>query len=384
MKSRKLSAVSIPALPVGDHPDGLVPGLSLRVGKHRRTWSLRARVGGVSRRDILGHSPQMGLAEARQAARDLLARFDLGAPAPAPAVHPRSLVTLTLGGLLDRYEHMRQREGHRVKRLPLAMRTLRNGLKPYLALPVGEFSKQDLRAARDRIVERGKPFQANRVVGYLSPVLAWASNEDLVATNFARDLRKSPERARDRVLSHAEIAALWHAAGDDSFGRLVKFLLLTGQRRSEAAGLRHGDILNGTWRQINNKSSRPHSLPLSSTALALVGVGPPQELAFPSPRGVATANFSRGKSALDAASNVSTWRLHDLRRTAASGMQDLGIRPDVIGAVLNHSLGGVTAIYMRSELEAAKRDALARWAAEVERIVGTERIVRIGGRRAAA
>ena len=65
-------------------------------------------------------------------------------------------------------------------------------------------------------------------------------------------------------------------------------------------------------------------------------------------------------------------------------MQDLGTRPDVIGAVLNHSLGGVSAIYMRSELEAAKRDALARWAAEVERIVAEERIVRIGGRRAAA
>ena len=64
------------------------------------------------------------------------------------------------------------------------------------------------------------------------------------------------------------------------------------------------------------------------------------------------------------------WRLHDLRRTAASGLQDLGVRPDVIGAVLNHSLGGVSAIYMRSELEAAKRDALARWANEVEKIGG--------------
>ena len=82
---------------------------------------------------------------------------------------------------------------------------------------------------------------------------------------------------------------------------MVKFLLLTGQRRSEAAGLRHGDILDGTWRQIDNKSSRPHSLPLSPLTLALVGVGPPQELAFPSPRGGATANFSRGKSALDPA-----------------------------------------------------------------------------------
>lgn len=65
-------------------------------------------------------------------------------------------------------------------------------------------------------------------------------------------------------------------------------------------------------------------------------------------------------------------------------MQDLGIRPDVIGAVLNHSLGGVSAIYMRSELEGAKRAALLAWSNEVERIVGAERIVSIRGRRAAA
>ena len=154
---------SIPNLPVGDHPDGLVSGpLASRRKASPHMVPSGPRLWRQSPRHPRFHSPQMGLAEARQAARDLLARFDLGAPAPAPAVHPRSVVTLTLGGLLDRYEHMRQREGHRVKRLPLAMRTLRNGLKPYLALPVSEFSKHDLRAARDRIIERGKPFQANR------------------------------------------------------------------------------------------------------------------------------------------------------------------------------------------------------------------------------
>ena len=112
---------------------------------------------------------------------------------------------------------MRQREGHRVKRLPLAMRTLRNGLKPYLALPVGEFSKQDL-PRRPRSHHRPRQAVPGKQGGRLSLAgAAWAANEDLIATNFARDLRKSPERARDRVLAHGEIAALWHAAGD---GRL--------------------------------------------------------------------------------------------------------------------------------------------------------------------
>ncbi|HKG85196.1 MAG TPA: tyrosine-type recombinase/integrase [Beijerinckiaceae bacterium] len=311
----------------------------------------------------------MGLKEAREAGRDLLARFESGAPALTPAPHPRSGVVLTLGGLLDRYEKLRLREGHRIKTLGLAMRTLRSGLKPWLNLAATEFSKSDLRAARDVVVERGCLFQANRLVGYLSPVLAWAANEDLVPTNFARDLRKSPEAARDRVLSHGEIAAIWHAAADDSFGRLVRFLLATAQRRSEVAALRYGDIIDGVWRQRDNKASRPLILPLPPLALDLVGQGAPQDFVFPGPAGGRMVNFSRAKDALDNASGVEAWRLHDLRRTAATGLQDIGVRADIIGGVLNHAPLGVGAVYLRSELESGKRAALLAWANEIERLV---------------
>ena len=71
---------------------------------------------------------------------------------------------------------------------------------------------------------------------------------------------------------------------------------------------------------------------------------------------------------LDKASGISGWRLHDLRRSAASHMQELGIAPDTIRAILNHAMPGVGGVYMRSELETAKRDALAKWAGEVEKL----------------
>jgi integrase len=85
------------------------------------------------------------------------------------------------------------------------------------------------------------------------------------------------------------------------------------------------------------------------------------------------SGFSKLKRALDKASAVEGWRLHDIRRSAATHMQELGVQPDVIRAILNHATPGVGGVYMRSELEEAKKAALALWASEVERIVGTKR-----------
>ena len=76
------------------------------------------------------------------------------------------------------------------------------------------------------------------------------------------------------------------------------------------------------------------------------------------------------KAALDHASGVTGWRIHDLRRTAASGMQGLRIRNEVVSAILNHSLPGVTGTYLRAGLEEEKAEALAAWAAELAKIVG--------------
>src|SRR5829696_3375236 len=254
MPTKKLSALAVPTLPPGEWRDAALPGLILRVGARRRTWTFRARVGGVGRRDILGHFPKMSLSAAREAGRELLNRFEHGAPGPAPMPHSRS-AALTLGALLDRYEKLRLREGHRTKTLTGAMRTTRSGLKPWLGLPASEFTKADLRAARDAVVERGALMQANRLLAYLGPVMRWGAQEDLVPHNFVGDLRKAPERKRDRVLKRDELTCIWGACEtgpgpvSQAFGRMVRFLLVTAQRRDEAASLRYGDVLGDIWRQ---------------------------------------------------------------------------------------------------------------------------------------
>jgi integrase len=356
-----------------------MPGLIFRVGARRRTWSFRFHSGGSYHRQLLGHFPVMSLADAREAARRLITRLDSGAPAEVPAPHPRATAGLTLGGLLDRYEAMRLREGQRIKTLAKSMRVLRQHLKPYLGLPATEFSKNDLRSVRDGMA--GTTAAANRLLASLSPALKWASEEDLIAVNFVSAIRRTKLTARKRVLNKAEIAAVWHACDKlgradgvtQSYSRLIRFLLLTGQRLDEAASLKHGHILGGIWRQVENKSDRPHTLPLPELGLELIGQGEARDYVFPGRVGK-IGNFSKLKRRLDKTSGVTDWRVHDLRRTAASMMQDLGVPNHVVEAILNHALPGVAAVYLRAELEKQKAQALATWATALGEIVGHEDI----------
>ena len=275
---------------------------------------------------------------------------------------------------------MRIREGHRIKALPKAMRAMRLHLKPYLGLPADQFSKADLRDVRDALIDADTITAVNRLLASLGPVLRWAAEEDLISVNFVPAIRRTKEAKRERKLSKPEIRAIWKACDKlgphdvaINYGRLVRFLLITAQRRDEAASLKFGDILDGTWRQVENKASRPHSIPLPRLARTLVGQGEARDYVFGGRLGK-IGGFSKLKGLLDEASGVTDWRLHDLRRTAASNMQELGIRNEVVQAILNHAVPGVGGIYLRSELEKEKADALAVWATALTRIVGPVRV----------
>jgi integrase len=379
MPKKKLSAIALSTLPPGTYFDHVVPGLEFVVGKNRRKFRRRYRSGGSYLAPTLGYHPAMGLQAARDAARKLIERVESGAaPQPAP-VHPRS--ALTLGGLIDKYEALRQAEDHRTKTLAGAMATLRQHLEPWLSVPAAQFSKADLRSARDALVEAGTLVVANRLLGYLGPAMRWGAQEDLIPANFVRDIRKSPERKRSRVLTDPELAAIWQAcdrlgagASAKAFGRLVRFLAVTAQRKSEGRLLRHGDVVDGTWLQSRNKSDRPLSLKLPPLALDLVGKGAAGDLVFTG-SGSPLGNFSKTKVLLDRVSGVADWRLHDLRRTVATNMQRAGVRNEVVQAVLNHAVPGVGQVYLRAEFEAEKAAALATWATALSRIVRPMRVV---------
>ena len=364
----------------GNYTDMICPGLNLRVGTTRKTWSVYHRTGGRLKQSKLGYFPAMALADARKAARELVERLAAGAPPLPPEPHPSA--SLTLGGLIDRYQAHRRRKGGRgTKSLAQSIRVVRNGLKDYLALPAASFSKHDLRVARDVIAARA-PTAANRTQAYLSPILRWAEAEDLIPYDFSRAvIRVGREVKRNRILSHHEIKAVWAACDklDDtieqrSYARLVRFLLLTGQRRGEAAGLQHGHVFGGVWRQSadSHKAGREHKLRLPLQALGLLGIGTAHQWCFPGATGgPITGAWTRLKAELDRLSGVQCWRLHDLRRTFASGLQELSVDYWTIEALLNHSLPGVAGVYVRAELDVARASALRLWAVEIERIVGS-------------
>ena len=217
------------------------------------------------------------------------------------------------------------------------------------------------------MVEADAMIAGNRLLQRLGPVLKWAAQEDLIPTNFVPDIRKAPEQKRTRKLTDAEIRKIWKACGDDlgtreaakNFGRMVRFLLVTAQRRDEAASLRHGHILDGVWRQTDNKSSRPHSLKLPPLALELVGQGGARDYVFAGSVGK-ISGFSKLKIALDEAQ-----RRHGLAAARSAPnrgdrMQGLGSsQPRRAGDSQSRACPVLAASICRSELE--KRRRPRRW-----------------------
>jgi integrase len=207
----------------------------------------------------------------------------------------------------------------------------------------------------------------------------------MVTTNpFLALPRREAGEARDRVLTDDELASIWRAAeatGAKVFGLLVRLLILTGQRREEVAGMAWSELSpdRQTWTipAGRAKNGKDHLVPLSAAARDLLPEEPhaderESELLFPGQRGTPFNGWSKSKAQLDKDSGVIGWRIHDLRRTLATGLQRLGVRLEVTEAVLNHVSGsraGIVGIYQRHEWAAEKRAALDAWAAHVMALV---------------
>ena len=212
---------------------------------------------------------------------------------------------------------------------------------------------------------------AARARAALSGMFSWAIREgyDIPANPVAGTNRPDEPPSRARVLSDSELAAICANLPANAFGDIVRLLVLTAQRREEIGALRweevdlaRGAIVLGPER---TKNRRTHELPLADAALAIISAQP-RRSAFVFGRRY--ANWSDPKAALDAASGVRGWRLHDIRRTAATRMVELGVLPHVIEAVLNHVSGhraGVAGIYNRATYAKEMREALERWAEHV-------------------
>jgi integrase len=175
-------------------------------------------------------------------------------------------------------------------------------------------------------------------------------------------------------LADEELKSFWHTTEEIGFpfGPAFQLMALTGQRRGEVAGMQwsHLNIEQAVWTIPANvaKNGRAHEVPLSPLALDIVGALPRfagSDLIFTTTGLSPISGFGRAKDRLDFIMQSNEWRLHDLRRTAASGMARIGVAPHVIEKVLNHVSGqisGVAAVYNRHGYQHEKREALEGWA----------------------
>ena len=186
------------------------------------------------------------------------------------------------------------------------------------------------------------------------------------------------EVSRKRFLSDEEIKIVWDSAGDDDYGSIVRLLILTGQRRDEISELRWNEVkldLNMISLPAERvKNDQEHDIPMSPAVRSIIASRPHNDGLVFAP----ITSWSRRKLRLDAAITerlgkpLAPWTLHDLRRTAATGMADIGIQPHVVEAVLNHISGskrGVAGVYNRSTYSAERKIALKKWAERVLAIV---------------
>ncbi len=401
-KARRLTEAAVSrfkAPPAGrreEHYDSVVPGLALRVtDKGRKSWSYLFRINGRQRRLTIGRYPQVSLVDAREEARQAYIDAGKGVDAAAEKQRARRAPPNSFEAAAELFitEHV---SGLRPRSREEYGRALRKILIPeWGAWALSDISRGDIRSLRDKVHERRGPIAANRTLTVLKVLLNWCIDEELLDASPATRIKPAvKEPPRERVLTDDELAAVWAAAEGIGYphGPLIQLLALLGQRRGEVATMRWDDLDldEGVWRLSSEqtKAARQHIVPLSVRAKEVLEAIPRidgSDLVLISRTGAAVASFSTAKKKLDELSGVEHWRVHDLRRTLATGLRGLRFDRDVVGAVLNHKPQGVTArTYDQYDQLDEKRAALEAWARHVDRLVrrqdGAE-VVELGARR---
>jgi integrase len=383
----KLDAKTVSALTLGKGQseafawDTELAGFGLRLQGQRRTYVAQYRANGRTRRVTLGTADRLTPTQAREGARKVLARVSLGDDPQAERAAKRVEAERTFAKVVDAYLAIKQSElrpvSFRIAKLYLTGPYFR----PLHAMGINEITHPDIAARLSAITRAHSTHTAAAARRAISALFKWAMEEGWAQSNPVIGTRRPADpKPRDRVLSDAELVVIWNACGDDDYGRILRLLILLGARRSEVGGMRSGelDLDAGTWTlpKERSKNHRAHTFTLPTAALAIIGMVPRSErdhlFGTRADRGFTA--WDHGRAALDChlAGAVKPWRLHDIRRTVATKMADIGIEPHIIEAVLNHYSGhraGPAGVYNRSAYERAVKAALARWSEHVLALV---------------
>jgi integrase len=360
-----------------------------RVSSGGKTYLAQYTWHGQKRRIPLGSCSAVSLAKVRDAVRAIMGDVAKGVDPAAERKRAKVNGALTLKALLSDWQALHL-SGKRPRYAAEAVRAVRNAFSRYLDLPASDLDRSTAVKTLDAMARKGSAAMAARTAAYGKAAYGWAVKRGALSVNPFLNLPVASDIRRERVLTDDELGAVWRATdGYSPFSGIVRLLVLTGQRREEVAGMTWAELSGGsaatldlsTWTipASRAKNGATHIVPLSAAAQDLLRnvprFGAPAiglELVFPGLRGRPFNGWTKAKAALDARSGVTNWRLHDLRRTMATGLQRLGVRLEVTEQVLNHVSGsraGIVGVYQRHDFASEKRAALEAWGAHVLAVV---------------
>jgi integrase len=379
------------ALPEGKadviHFDDALPGFGLRLRKSgghlRRSWIVQYRRAGATRRLLLGSAEVLGAEQARAAAKKVLAEVALGGDPQAAKQTRRERDTHSLKALIDDYLAWKETSGVRARTFTEVRRYL---VGPYFralhSMPVDRITRRDVAARVLAIARESGTVTASRARTALQAMFTWSMQNGLAESNpLVGTVAPKEAKPRERVLDDAELAAVWRAAGDDDFGRIVRLLIVTGQRRTEVGGICWSEIdtERGEWRipATRTKNAREHALPLSALAMSVIEsvpqrVGRDHLFGDWGPSGFTSWAWAKRYLDKRLGDQVRPWTLHDLRRSTATRMCDIGVAPHVVEELLNHHSGhrgGIAGVYNRSRYEREVKAAVSLWADHVRTLI---------------
>jgi integrase len=362
---------------------------------------------GKPRRLTFGAYPRVSLADAgvrRAEATQILDKgIDPGSLVVSERVAERGAETIEdlVASYLDRYARPRKRSASEDERM-----LHKDVLPRWTGRKVKDITRRDVVMLLNAIVDRGAPIQANRTLTILRRMFRFAVGQAIIETSPCDKVEApSAENQRERVLTDEEIQLLWQALDsapmEPNARRILRLMLVTGQRKGEAMGIheRELDREKALWVLPSNraKNGREHLIPLSPLACGILTEGEPNEHGYLFPSSRSGAPY-RGQS-IDHATRylfdprpvsrtskpkklsakvlgppllvgvMERFTPHDLRRTVATRMRELGISRGDVKMVLNHVDTDVTSRYDRYDGLAEKRRALEIWGKRLEQII---------------
>lgn len=403
LTSRLIETSRLKAKPNGLYLwDSELKGFGVRISPTCVTWLAQKSIGkgkGSTQRIVVGHYPALSLKEARikagQTISALAACENVRSTRAATKQSKREyLLSPTVREAIDNYLAERKRDASKdpTSRYEYEVRRcLTNHVVPELgsSTKLRSVTKADIRSMLNKHKDAGHFVAARNLFAQLRPFFDWCVHEEYLSVSPCVGVTPpAPCEERQHKLNDEEIRALWSASQVcSSLGPMYRVLLLTAQRRGEVAGMR--------WQEVNldkaewlipgsrTKNGREHLVHLTALVLEILKTMPrrkPSEYVFGKYPDAPASGFSKATRGLhaamlaklredDAEALVSDWRIHDLRRTAASGMASLGVAPHVVEAVLNHTPAKLQRTYQVWHYAEERRSALLVWANHLDTLV---------------